>query len=83
MNQDIIAANLAAVQVHFDAEKAGDWEKIKTMYTQDIIWERTSTKQIVKGKEEVAALVRCRFHVHIRTHQIDQPLDDGKPEACT
>ena len=39
MNQEIIAANLAAVQVHFDAEKAGDWEKIKTMYTEDIIWD--------------------------------------------
>ena len=54
MNQEIIAANLAAVQVHFDAEKAGDWEKIKTMYTEDIIWERTRTNQIVKGKEAVA-----------------------------
>jgi ketosteroid isomerase-like protein len=55
MNHEIITANLAAVQVHFDAEKAGDWEKIKTMYTEDIIWERTSTKQIVRGKEAVAA----------------------------
>jgi ketosteroid isomerase-like protein len=55
MNQEILAANLAAVQVHFDAEKAGDWEKIKTMYTEDIIWERTSTNQIIKGKEAVAA----------------------------
>jgi len=25
------------------------------MYTEDIIWERTSTKQIVRGKEAVAA----------------------------
>jgi predicted ester cyclase len=25
------------------------------MYTEDIIWERTSTNQIVKGKEPVAA----------------------------
>ena len=55
MNPEILAANLAAVQIHFDAEKAGDWEKIKTMYTEDISWERTSTKQIVKGKEAVAA----------------------------
>jgi hypothetical protein len=55
MNQEILAANMAAVQIHFDAEKAGDWEKIKVMYTEDIIWERTSTNQIVKGKEAVAA----------------------------
>ena len=55
MNQGILATNLATVQIHFDAEKAGNWEKIKTMYTEDIIWERTSTNQIVKGKEAVAA----------------------------
>ena len=55
MNKEIIAANLATVQVHFEAEKAGNWEKIKTMYTEDIIWERTSTNQVVKGKEAVAA----------------------------
>jgi hypothetical protein len=35
MNQEIMAINLATVQIHFDAEKAGDWEKIKTMYTDD------------------------------------------------
>ena len=40
MNQEIIAINLATVQMHFDAEKAGDWEKIKSMYTDEIIWER-------------------------------------------
>ena len=55
MNKEIIAANLATVQVHFEAEKAGNWEKIKTMYTEDIVWERTSTNQVVKGKEAVAA----------------------------
>jgi hypothetical protein len=55
MNQEIIATNLATVQIHFDAEKAGDWEKIKGMYTDDIIWERACVNQIVEGKEAVAA----------------------------
>jgi ketosteroid isomerase-like protein len=55
MNQEILATNLATVQIHFDAEKAGNWEKIKTMYTDDIIWERACMNQIVKGKESVAA----------------------------
>ncbi len=55
MNQEIIATNLATVQIHFDAEKAGDWEKIKGMYTDDIIWERACANQIVEGKEAVAA----------------------------
>jgi len=55
MNQEILATNLATVQIHFDAEKAGNWEKIKTMYTNDIVWERACMNQIVKGKEAVAA----------------------------
>jgi ketosteroid isomerase-like protein len=55
MNQGILATNLAAVQIHFDAEKAGNWEKIKTMYTDDIVWERACMNQIVKGKEAVAS----------------------------
>jgi ketosteroid isomerase-like protein len=55
MNQEIIATNLATAQIHFDAEKAGDWEKIKNMYTDDILWERACVNQIVEGKEAVAA----------------------------
>jgi hypothetical protein len=46
---------LATVQIHFDAEKAGDWEKIKNMYADDIVWERSCVNQIVEGKEVVAA----------------------------
>jgi hypothetical protein len=55
MNQEILSINLATVQVHFDAEKAGDWEKIKIMYTDDIKWERACMNQAVEGKEAVAA----------------------------
>ena len=55
MSQEIIASNLTTVQIHFDAEKAGDWEKIKGMYTDDIIWERACVNQLVEGKESVAA----------------------------
>ena len=54
MNQEILSKNLATVQIHFDAEKAGHWEKIKAMYTEDIVWERACMKQLVKGKEAVA-----------------------------
>jgi ketosteroid isomerase-like protein len=55
MDQKILSKNLATVQIHFDAEKAGHWEKIKTMYTEDIVWERACMKHLVKGKEAVAA----------------------------
>lgn len=55
MDQEIIQLNMAAVQMHFDAEKAGDWEKIGQIYTDDIIWERACVNQLVEGKEAVAA----------------------------
>lgn len=54
MNEDVIAANLAAVQRHFDHEQAGNWDKIGEMYTDDISWERLCVKQAVKGKAAVA-----------------------------
>jgi ketosteroid isomerase-like protein len=55
MDQEIIQSNMAAVQLHFDAEKAGNWDRIKQMYTEDIIWERACVHQLFKGKEAVAA----------------------------
>jgi hypothetical protein len=63
INQQIMEANLATVQVHCDAEKAGDWEKIKMMYTDDIIWERACMNQRVEGKEAVAAAYMEVFSV--------------------
>jgi len=55
MDQEIIQLIMAAVQMHFDAEKAGGWEKIKQMYTDDIIWERACVNQLIEGKEAAAA----------------------------
>ena len=85
MNQEIMAINLATVQIHFDAEKAGDWEKIKSMYTDDIIWERACVNQIVEGKEEVAAayvalfsaLRDCDFHCRDRFATENRVVDDS------
>jgi ketosteroid isomerase-like protein len=85
MNMEIISTNLATVQVHFDAEKAGDWEKIKEMYTDDIKWERACVKQFVEGKEEVAAayvelfsgLRDCDFHSLDRFATEDRVVDDS------
>jgi ketosteroid isomerase-like protein len=85
MNQEIIATNLVTVQVHFNAEKAGDWEKIKAMYTDDIIWERACVNQIVEGKEAVAAayvklfstLKDYDFHCRDRFATEDRVVDDS------
>ena len=85
MSQKIIGINLATVQVHFDAEKAGDWEKIKSMYTDDIIWERACMNQIVEGKEAVAAayvelfsaLRNCDFECLDRFSTEDRVVDES------
>ena len=85
MNQEIMAINLATVQIHFDAEKAGDWEKIKSMYADDIIWERAKKKKKVEGKEAVAAayvalfsaLRDCDFHCRDRFATEDRVVDDS------
>ena len=55
MSTDPTSRNLAAVEQHFNAERAGDWERIKTMYTDDIRWERPLVGQVFEGKENVAA----------------------------
>lgn len=85
MDQEIIAKNLATVQMHFDAEKAGNWEKIKEMYTDDIIWERACVNQFVEGKEAVAAayvelfsaLSNYDFHSNDRFATEDRVVDDS------
>jgi ketosteroid isomerase-like protein len=85
MNQEILSINLATVQVHFDAEKAGDWEKIKIMYTDDIKWERACMNQTVEGKEAVAAayvelfsaLRNCDFQCLDRFATEDRVVDES------
>ena len=85
MSQEIIASNLTTVQIHFDAEKAGDWEKIKGMYTDDIIWERACLNQIVEDKEAVAAayvelfsaLCNCDFQCLDRFVTEDRVVDES------
>jgi ketosteroid isomerase-like protein len=85
MNQEIVKVNLAAVQMHFDAEKAGNWQKIKEMYTDDIIWERACVNQRVEGKEAVAAayvelfsaLKNYDFHCGDRFATEDRVVDDS------
>jgi ketosteroid isomerase-like protein len=85
MDEERIAMNLATVKVHFDAEKAGNWEKIKQMYTDDIVWERACVRQRVEGKEAVAAayvelfsaLRDYDFHSRDRFATKDRVVDDS------
>ncbi len=39
MNQNTIAANLAAVEAHFHSEASNEVDKALELYTDDLVWE--------------------------------------------
>jgi len=61
VNQDKIAANLAAVEAHFHSEAANEVEKALDLYTDDIVWEAPARGLRFDGKEAVAAHYRRMF----------------------
>ena len=61
MDQDKIAANLAAVEAHFHSEAANEVEKALDLYTDDIVWEAPARGLRFEGKEAVAANYRKMF----------------------
>jgi hypothetical protein len=79
MNQEIIAKNLATVQMHFDAEKAGNWEKIKEMYTDDIKWERACVNQFVEGIPSINDAVTSYLNEKREVWILIDNLDKGWP----
>ena len=54
MSQDIIAANLAAVEDHFHSEGTNEVDKALDLYTDDVVWEAPARKLVFKGKKAVA-----------------------------
>jgi ketosteroid isomerase-like protein len=61
MDQDKIAANLAAVEAHFGSEAAGRVEAALDLYTDDIVWEAPSRFVRLQGKAAVADNYRQIF----------------------
>jgi ketosteroid isomerase-like protein len=61
MNQDIIAANLAAVEAHFGSEATGRVDAAIDLYTDDIVWEAPARNLVFKGKKAVADNYREMF----------------------
>ena len=53
-DQDIIAANLTAVEEHFHSEAANDIERALDLYTDDIVWEAQGRNLVFRGKKDVA-----------------------------
>ena len=74
MDQDIIAANLAAVEAHFGSEASGRIEDAIELYTDDVVWEAPSRHLVMEGKEAVAANYREIFSVlkNVEFHKLDR-----------
>ena len=85
MSQDMIAANLAAVEAHFGNEASGRVQAAVDLYTDDIIWEAPSRNLVLKGKQAVAANYRemfsgfkdMEFHTKDRFATEDRVVDDS------
>ena len=59
--EEIIAANLAAVEAHFHTEATGEIDKALELYTDDIVWESPARELVFHGKEATGAMYRRMF----------------------
>ena len=59
--EELIAANLAAVESHFHTEATGEIEKALEGYTEDIVWESPARSLVFRGKEATGAMYRRMF----------------------
>ena len=85
MSDDILAANLAAVEAHFGSEASGRIDDAIALYTDDVVWEAPSRNLEFQGKEAVAAnyrdifsvLKNVEFHTKDRFATEDRVVDDS------
>ena len=61
MDQNMIEANLAAVEAHFGSEAGGRIDEAVDLYTDDIVWEAPSRNIVLNGKQAVAGNYREMF----------------------
>jgi ketosteroid isomerase-like protein len=61
MREELIAANLAAVEAHFHSEAANEIEAALELYTDDIVWESPSRDLVFRGKEATGENYRRMF----------------------
>ncbi|MBV9926228.1 MAG: nuclear transport factor 2 family protein [Acidobacteria bacterium] len=59
--EELIAANLAAVEAHFHTEATGEIDKALDLYTDDIVWESPARELVFRGKEATGAMYRRMF----------------------
>lgn len=61
MREELIAANLAAVEAHFHSEAANEVERALELYTDDIVWESPVRNLYLRGKEAAGENYRRMF----------------------
>lgn len=61
MSQELIAANLAAVEAHFHSEASNEVEKALELYTDDVVWESPVRNLVFRGKAEAGENYRRMF----------------------
>ncbi|HEX8187781.1 MAG TPA: nuclear transport factor 2 family protein [Pyrinomonadaceae bacterium] len=59
--EEMIEANLAAVEAHFHSEAANEVETALELYTDDIVWESPARSLVFRGKEATGAMYRRMF----------------------
>lgn len=59
--EELVAANLAAVEAHFHTEATGEVEKALELYTDDIVWESPARSLVFRGKEATGEMYRRMF----------------------
>ena len=61
MREELIAANLAAVEAHFHSEATNEVEKALELFTDDVIWESPTRNLRLCGKEAAGENYRKMF----------------------
>ena len=61
MRQELIDANLAAVEAHFHSEATNEVEQALELFTDDIIWESPVRNLVLRGKEATGENYRRMF----------------------
>jgi ketosteroid isomerase-like protein len=61
IREELIAANLAAVEAHFHSEAANEVEKALELFTDDIVWESPTRNLLLRGKEATGENYRRMF----------------------
>ena len=59
--EELIEANLVAVEAHFHTEATGEIDKALELYTDDIVWEAPARGLVYRGKEPTGAMYRRMF----------------------